>query len=87
MAKRPAPKRLGQKLLQIRMGLRLSQAGIVEALKYEESPLRPSQISNFEQGKREPPLMLLLAYARLAKVSVETLIDDMIELPTKRFKR
>jgi transcriptional regulator with XRE-family HTH domain len=87
MAKRPAPRWLGQKLLRIRTGLGLSQAGIVEALKYEESPLRPSQISNFEQGKREPPVMLLLAYARLAKVSVETLIDDKKKLPLIQRKR
>jgi transcriptional regulator with XRE-family HTH domain len=83
MARRPAPKRLGEKLLQIRMALGLSQTGIVNRLDYEESPLYAAQISNFEQGKREPPLQLLLAYARLANIPLEILADDMLDLPDK----
>jgi transcriptional regulator with XRE-family HTH domain len=83
MARRPAPKRLGEKLLQIRTALELSQTGIVDRLGYEESPLYPAQISNFEQGKREPPLQLLLAYARLANIPLEILADDKLDLPEK----
>lgn len=83
MARRPAPKRLGEKLLQIRTALELSQTGIVTRLDYEESPLYPAQISNFEQGKREPPLQLLLAYARLANIPLEMLADDKLDLPDK----
>ena len=81
MARRPSPKRLGEKLLQIRTALELSQTGMVQSLGYEESPLYPAQISNFEQGKREPPLQLLLAYARLANVPLEILADDKLDLP------
>ena len=81
MARRPAPKRLGEKLLQIRTVLELSQTGIVERLEYRESPLYAAQISNFEQGKREPPLQLLLAYARLANIPLEILADDGLDLP------
>jgi transcriptional regulator with XRE-family HTH domain len=80
MARRPVPKKLAKKLALIRMRLGLSQTELVEALKYKATPLYPAQISNFEQGKREPPLMVLLAYARLAGVSVESLIDDKIIL-------
>ena len=83
MARRPAPKRLGEKLLRIRTALGLSQTGIVERLDYEDSPLYPAQISNFEQGKREPPLQLLLAYARLANIPLEILADDKLDLPAK----
>jgi transcriptional regulator with XRE-family HTH domain len=83
MARRPAPKRLGEKLLQIRTALGLSQTAIVKRLDYGESPLYPAQISNFEQGKREPPLQLLLAYARLANIPLEILADDKLELPAK----
>jgi transcriptional regulator with XRE-family HTH domain len=83
MARRPAPKRLGEKLLQIRTALELSQTGIVSRLDYQESPLHPAQISNFEQGKREPPLQLLLAYARLANIPLELLADDKLDLPAK----
>jgi transcriptional regulator with XRE-family HTH domain len=80
MPKRPAPKKLARKLTQIRKNLGLSQTEIVRALRYKASPLRASQISNFEQGKREPPLMLLLAYARLAGISTDVLIDDNLDL-------
>ena len=80
MPKRPAPKKLARKLTQIRKNLGLSQTEIVKALRYKASPLRASQISNYEQGKREPPLMLLLAYARLAGISTDALIDDNVEL-------
>jgi transcriptional regulator with XRE-family HTH domain len=81
MAKRPVPKKLAKKLGQIRMRLGLSQTQIVKALDYKSSPLRPAQISQFETGRREPPLMLLLAYARLAGVSTDVLIDDKLKLP------
>lgn len=52
------------------------RAEFARALKHRATPLRASQISNFEQGKREPNLMQLLTYARFAGVSVETLIDN-----------
>jgi len=78
--KRPAPKEVVRKLTQIRKNLGLSQTGIVKPLKHKSSPLRASQISNFEQGKREPPLMLLLAYARLAGISTDVLIDDNLDI-------
>jgi transcriptional regulator with XRE-family HTH domain len=80
MARRPTPKKLAQKLAQIRMNLGLSQAELVRALNYTESPLRASQISNFEQGKREPVLMIILAYAKLARISTDVLIDDTVDL-------
>ncbi len=38
-------------------------------------------ISGYERGEREPPLPVLLKYARLGKVSVESLIDDEMPLP------
>lgn len=82
-SRRPAPKRLGEKLLQIRMALGLSQAEMVKRLDYEESPLYPAQLSNFEQGKREPPMMLVLAYARTAHVPMELLIDDKLDVPER----
>ena len=81
MAKRPTPKKLAKKLAQIRRDLGLSQAELVKALNYKASPLRASQISNFEQGKREPSAMLLLAYARLAGISTDVLIDDKLDSP------
>ena len=81
MAKRPAPKKLAKKLAQIRQGLGLSQTGMVKALNYKASSLQASQISQFENGNREPTAMLLLAYARLAGISTDVLIDDKLDLP------
>ncbi len=80
MAKRLVPKKLAKKLRQIRMKLGLSQTEMVRALNYKASPLRAAQISQFESGRREPPLMLLLSYAKLAGVSTDVLIDDSRKL-------
>ncbi len=40
-----------------------------------------AEISAYELGLREPPLTVLLAYARAANILVEWLIDDEIDLP------
>lgn len=80
---RPQPKRLGEKLWQIRAGLNLTLEQIIERLNYKDSPVYPTNISGMERGEREPPLLLLLAYARLAGISTDVLIDDELELPNK----
>ena len=38
-----------------------------------------SNISQYEPGRREPPLPILLSYAPLAGASVELLIDDNLK--------
>jgi transcriptional regulator with XRE-family HTH domain len=81
MNRRAMPKKLGKKLRQIREELGMSQRQIVEALNYTATPLRSSQISQYENGQREPTMMLVLAYARLARVSTDVLIDDKMKLP------
>ena len=81
MNRRAMPKKLGKKLRQIREQLGMSQRQIVEMLNYTATPLRASQISQYENGQREPTMMLVLAYARLAKVPMEVLVDDKMRLP------
>jgi len=81
MKRRAMPKKLGKKLLQIRTNLGMSQREIVKALNYKDTPLRASQISQYESGQREPTMMLVLAYARLANVPMECLVDDKMKLP------
>lgn len=81
MRRRAMPKKLRAKLLAIRERLGMSQRGLVKALNYRATPLRASQISQYENWQREPTMMLVLAYARLAKVPVECLIDDKMKLP------
>jgi transcriptional regulator with XRE-family HTH domain len=78
---RRRPARLGEKLLHIRQALGLSQNQLIKRLRFEE--LVQGTISAFESGGREPSLLVLLAYARAAGVSVETLIDDDLDLPDK----
>lgn len=85
-AHRNRPARLGEKLRLIRKHLNLTQEQVVERLKVEDEALYPASISQYEQGKREPPLLVLLRYARLVGVSMEMLVDDEMDLP-KRFYR
>lgn len=80
-SQRPRPTRLASKLLQIRLGLGLTQQKMIERLDYRQSPLLLTRISDFELDKREPPLPLLLAYARTAGVSLDMLADDERDLP------
>lgn len=80
---RARPRRLGEKLRQIRAALNLTLEQIIEQLDYEDSPIYPTNISGMERGEREPPLLLLLAYARLAGISTDVLIDDKLDLPDK----
>lgn len=80
MNRRAMPKKLGKKMKQIRESLGMSQREIVKALNYKDTPLRASQISQYETGQREPTMMLVLAYARLANVPMECLVDDKMKL-------
>jgi transcriptional regulator with XRE-family HTH domain len=75
-------KRLGEKLLQIRNAFGLSQSEMLRRLGFEDV-LVYNRISDYELGKREPPLPVLLQYARLARISTDVLIDDEIDLPAK----
>jgi len=42
-----------------------------------------NRISDYERGKREPPLPILLRYAHIAGVHLEALVDDELDLPQK----
>jgi transcriptional regulator with XRE-family HTH domain len=74
--------RLARKLLQIRVALGLSQNEMLRHLGLEEEISR-TNISNYELGQREPPLYVLLAYARAANVWMDVLVDDELDLPIK----
>jgi transcriptional regulator with XRE-family HTH domain len=77
---RPKPERLAEKLLQIRTALGLSQSEMWRHLEVEDLIVF-KQISVYELGKREPSLIVLLQYARVANVHAEVLIDDELDLP------
>ncbi len=79
---RPKPERLAEKLRQIRLALGLSQPEMWKRLEVEDR-IAYTRISEYESGKREPLLMVLLQYARLAGVHTEALIDDSLDLPDR----
>lgn len=79
---RPRPERLAEKLLQIRNALGLSQPELHRRLGVEDL-IDYTEISRYELGKREPSLMVLMQYARVAGVNTEALIDDELDLPVK----
>jgi transcriptional regulator with XRE-family HTH domain len=76
------PERLAEKLRKIRLSLSLSLSEMLKRLEMEDR-IASSQISEYETGRREPPLLILLRYARTAGVHVEDLIDDELDLPDK----
>ena len=82
-ARRYQPTHLAGKLKAIRIGLDLSQTQMAEKLGNAQPTPRRGHIAEFESGKREPSLSVLLQYARLAGVIVDVLIDDELDLPKR----
>ncbi|HKR15333.1 MAG TPA: helix-turn-helix transcriptional regulator [Pyrinomonadaceae bacterium] len=74
---RRKPKKLARKLLTIRQMLGVSQTEMAKLLKLEISY---TAVSAYELGTREPDLLTLLQYARVAGVSTDALIDDKLNV-------
>lgn len=70
---RPEPKRLAEKLRAIREAFRTSQTQMLKRLEQEKT-MHYGRISEYEGGKREPTLMTILQYARVAGVHVEDIV-------------
>jgi transcriptional regulator with XRE-family HTH domain len=79
-ASRRKPKRLAEKLLQIRTTLGLSQNGMIRRLGLTDE-LTQDYISGYERGVREPSLPVLLEYARVSGLWIDVLVDDELDLP------
>lgn len=77
---RRRPQRLAGKLLAIRQAFGDSQNSLLRRMGLAEE-LTQSDISAFERGTREPSLLVLLQYARLAQVWIDVLVDDELDLP------
>ena len=79
MGKKPRrkPQHLAAKLLAIRRQLGVTQLEMAQMLGFAAY----CRLSEYEKGRREPNLLLLLSYARVAQVPVENLIDDSLDLP------
>ena len=88
---RKRPQLLPNKLLAIREFLNVSQVDMASKLQSNilansgrQYPIKPARTSDYENGKREPNLFVLMAYARLAKVHLESVVDDDITVTTFR---
>jgi len=57
----------------------VSQGELVRQLGVQ-TLIEHTTISKYELNKNEPPLAILLAYARLTGIPVEHIIDDELEL-------
>ena len=79
---RMKPARLTEKLLQIRTFLGLSQTELLRRLGFEDL-IDYRRISEFELAEAEPPLPILLQYARAAGVHMEDIVDDELDLPER----
>ena len=75
--KLPRPKRLAGKLLAIRQRLGLSQTEMKTRLGFAG---HYGHISAYELGRRQPSVLVLLAYARVVGVHIDDLVDDDIEI-------
>jgi hypothetical protein len=81
--KRPIPAKLGWKLKAIREHLELMKEQLIERLDGPSIRLNRENIDRYEKGFRQPPLLILLRYARIAGVFVTDLADDEVDLELK----
>ena len=82
-AKSPQPARLPSKLALIRAKLGLTQEEMAGFLNSPKTKVYPGHISEYETGSRHPSVLTLLQYARIAKVPMEVLVDDEMDLPKR----
>ena len=82
-SRRERPKYLPKKLRKLRLEvLGMSQTEMCKAL---DLKVDYSAVSGYERGVREPSLIVLLKYARLAGCTMEELVDDKLKWPKKTF--
>jgi len=80
--KRHRPNRLAEKLLQIRKALGLSQKELAERLGERAGvKITYRHVSKYERDKSVPYIEIVLAYARLANVEMNQIVDDDVDLP------
>lgn len=82
---RNRPQLLPEKLLAIRDFLNVAQPDMASKLQFEilshsrqQYRITSARISEYENGKREPNLLVMIAYVRLGQVHMESLVDDQV---------
>lgn len=83
--RRARPKNLQAKVCEIRRRLAITQDEMAERLIEHgaEKTTHSGYVADFETGKRAPSLLGVLAYAKLAGVCADVLLDDEFDLPEK----
>ncbi len=84
LGKTEKPARLAEKLLRIREKFGFSQTEMCAAIQKQNSEITiyRGYIAQYEAGRVPGPLTLL-AYAKIARISLEQLVDDELDLPAK----
>lgn len=77
--RRKSPKRLGEKMREVRLRLEMTQEEVAKQLGTDSG-----SISRYERGLRDPSLLEILAFSYMSGVGVEVLIDDKRSLAKKR---
>jgi transcriptional regulator with XRE-family HTH domain len=82
---RNRPQLLSEKLLAIRDFLKFAQPDMASKLQFEilshsrqQYRITSARISEYENGKREPNLLVMIAYVRLGQLHMESLADDQV---------
>ena len=74
-------RRIPEKVKQIRATLGLTLFEMAERIsEVVQVKLSSEHVADFEQNKEVPPLEVVLAYARIGKTQMESIIDDNLEL-------
>ena len=77
------PKRIGEKVREIRLNLGLTQGQMFALLETHGARIYVGYIGLYEVNERLPTLLVVLAYARAAGISTDYLIDDQLDLPPR----
>lgn len=83
MSTQKIPIKLGDKLQTIRLYLGYTLEEMAAAVG-KEGKSRRARVYEWEKGIRTPDYRCLLAYARLANISTDELIDDTIHLDLQK---
>ena len=83
LGKHEHPKHLAEKLLKIRTKLGLSQTGMANALERQGVKAYRGYVALYELGQRVPGLLTIVAYAEIAGVPADKIINDKLDLPAK----
>ncbi len=74
--RRPTPRLLAKKLKAIRVHLGIGQLEMSKRLSHGPSPPDGALVSRYERGEREPNLFVIVAYAKVAGIPADPIIDD-----------